>query len=343
MQIRLAQLSATLEKTGLLPVYYVSGDETLQLLESVDLLRETARAQGYEERVVLDVDNGFDWERLQQTGANLSLFSSKRIIELRLGEQKPGRAGNAALADYLATASPDNLLLLTSARMDRNVMQTKWFKALDRCGAWIRVWPVESTRLPGWIAARCRARNKQISGEAAQLIAQRVEGNLLAAKQEIDKLAVSVEKSDIDSSDVLNIVVDSARFDIFELIDDVFLGKPARVVRILRGLQKEGIEPLNVYGALMWAFRRANSIAVEIARGKAGEQVFNAYRLRDQTRSGVSALLGRYRPEQLAGLLAEAVTIDKALKGALTADGWQMLERFMLQLAGCRFAYRKPG
>ena len=336
MRLKAEQLPAHLDQPALKPVYYLSGDEPLQLLEAGDKVRARARALGYAERLVLDVDAGFDWNRLHEAGANLSLFSSKRIIELRLGSHKPGREGGAALAGYAQEYSADNLLLLTSGRIDRKTQQTKWFKALDRCGCWLQVWPVEPAGLPAWIMARCRRQGKRISREGAALIAQRVEGNLLAARQEIDKLALLVQGPDIDSDAVLGMVVDSARYDVFDLIENVFLGNPERVSRMLRGLKTEGVEPLNVYGALMWGFRRAGSIAHEIARGKPEEQVLDEYRIMGRHRKGLNVLLQRFSPGRLSALLVEALEIDKTLKGAQTHDGWQQLEKFMFVLAGHR-------
>ena len=336
MRLKSEQLPAHLNRPGLLPVYYISGDEPLQLQEAGDLIRARARELGYEERTILEVDTGFDWGRLHEAGANLSLFSSKRIIELRLGGHKPGREGGAALADYAANNSPDNLLLLTSERIDRKAQQAKWFKALERCGGCIQVWPVGPAELPGWIMARCRRQDKRIARETAALIAQRVEGNLLAAQQEIDKLALLVDQTDIDGEAVLNMVVDSARYDVFDLIENVFAGKPERVSRMLRGLRNEGIEALNVYGALMWGFRRAASVSHEIARGKPKEQVFGAYRILERHRKGLNMLMRRYGPDRLSALLVEALEVDKALKGVVEADSWRLLETFMFTLAGYR-------
>ena len=336
MRLKAEQLPTHLTKPELLPVYYISGDEPLQLQEAGNRIRTRARALGYEERIVLEVDALFDWSRLYEAGANLSLFSSKRIIELRLGGQKPGKEGGTALTDYAAGYSQDNLLLLTSDRIDRKNQQTKWFKALDQCGCCIQVWSVSPAELPGWIMSRCRQQNKQISREAAALIAQRVEGNLLAAGQEIDKLALFVEQPYIGMGDVLNMVVDSARYEVFDLIENVFLGNPEHISRMLRGLKNEGVEPINIYGALMWGVRRASSISHEVARGNAKEQVFAAYRILNRQRKGLDMLLRRFIPGQLSALLAEALEIDKALKGAVATDSWQLLERFMFTLAGHR-------
>ena len=334
MRLKPEQLPAHLDRCELLPVYYLSGDEPLQLQEAGDLVRARARVLGYEERIVLDVEAGFDWERLQQAGANLSLFSSKRIIELRLGGNRPGREGGAALAGYAATCSPDNLLLFTSERIDRKTQQAKWFKALEQCGCCIQVWPVGASELPGWLRARCRRQGKRITREAAALIAQRVEGNLLAAQQEIDKLALLVDETEIDDEAVLKMVVDSARYDVFDLIENVFLGNPERISRMLRGLRNEGIEPLSVYGALMWRFRRAGTLAHDIAQGKPRDQVFSSYRVLAQHRKGINRLLKRLSADRLSALLVQALEVDKALKGVVEADSWRLLETFMFNLAG---------
>ena len=334
MRLKSEQLPAHLNRPELLPVYYISGDEPLQLQEAGDLVRARARELGHDERIVLEMDAGFDWGRLQEAGANLSLFSSKRIIELRLGDHKPGREGGAALAAYAANHSPDNLLLLTSGRIDRKAQQAKWFKALEQCGCCIQVWPVEPAELPRWIMARCRRQGKSITRETAALVAQRVEGNLLAAQQEIDKLALLVDQEEIGGEAALNMVVDSARYDVFDLIENVFRGEPERVSRMLRGLRNEGIEALNVYGALMWGFRRAGAMAHEIARGKPKEQVFGAYRVLERHRKGLNMLLRRFTPDRLSALLVEALEVDKALKGVVEADGWRLLEKFMFTLAG---------
>ncbi len=334
MRIPAEQLPKHLQRPELLPVYYVSGNEPLQLLEAIDQLRRRARELGYDERAVLDMENGDDWSRLPEMGANLSLFSEKRIIEVRLGGKKPGKEGSAALGDYLDGELAGNLLLLSSEQIDKQAQQTKWFKALDKHGGWTQVWPLRPAQLPGWIADRCRRQRKRIDPEAAALIAQRVEGNLPAAQQEIDKLALLVEAEEINSNDVLGMVVDNARFDVFEMVDNAFLGKPGQTARMLRGLKREGVEALAVQGALMWSLRRAIAIACEVARGRAREQAFRDYRIRPQNQAGLNALLRRFEPRRLGALLPAALAVDKALKGGGVMDGWQALEKFMLAVAG---------
>lgn len=334
MRLRAEQLVTKLKQQDLSPIYCVTGDEPLQILESVDLIRQYAGNNGVDERTILTVDKGFDWAQLRHAGANLSLFSSRRLIELRLGSQKPGREGGAALVDYAAAPDPDNILLITAGKLDRQTQQSKWFKALEKTGTIIQVWPVEPGNLPNWIIQRTRQSGKEISRDAAGLIAQKVEGNLLAARQELDKLCLLVEKKEIDVKDVMDAVSDSARFDVFSMIQIAMQGNTERTIRMLRGLRSEGIEPIAIFGALMWEFRRICSMAYVVDTGMPREKVFAEYRVWQQRKPAVNAILNRLNKKQLSSLLAQASIVDKALKGAIRSNAWELLENFMLRMAG---------
>lgn len=336
MQLRADQLASNLDRQGLSPIFCISGDEPLQMLESTDLIRQYARRNGFDERSVLNVDAGFDWNQLHEVSANLSLFSSRLLIELRLGKHKPGRQGGAALVDYAKTASPDNVLLITAAKIDKQAQKTKWYQALADAGTTIHVWPIESARLPGWIITRTKQYGKQISRDAASFVADKVEGNLLAARQELEKLCLLVDKPEIDVQDVMQAVSDSARFDVFSLIECTFTGNTERTLRMLRGFKSEGIEPLIVFGALMWELRHVCSMAHEISAGTAKEKVFAAFRVWPQRKPAINAILNRLNTAQLHSLLHTANTIDKALKGAIRSNSWELLENFMFRIGGIR-------
>ncbi len=317
-------------------VYYVSGDEPLQMLETADLIRQVSREQGCEERSVLEVGKDFDWNQLGQVSANLSLFASRRLIELRLGSQKPGREGADALVDYTSRNHTEDVLLITSAKIDKRTQQGRWFKALDSAGVTIQIWPVEPGRLPDWIRQRLRVHGKNIERDAASLIAERVEGNLLAARQEIDKLVLLIDKNTIDLKDVMAAVSDSSRFEVFDLVESSLSGNTARMVRMLQGLKGEGVEPMSIFGALMWELRRVCSISYEIACGTPAEEVFATYRVWQQRKFATSSILKRYSDKQLHILLQRATTVDKAMKGAITVNAWDLLENFLFRIAGVR-------
>ena len=340
MRLKVEHIASHLVRSGLAPVYYLNGDEPLQMMEAADQIRQFARNNGVEERVILHVDKDFDWNRLHQEGASMSLFASRRLIELRLGAHKPGKHGALALIEYTANAGADTVLLITGARIDKRTQQTKWHKAVDKAGVTIQIWPIEPTRLVDWISQRLHQQGKNIQSHAALLIAQRVEGNLLAARQEIDKLCLLFNKTDIDSVDVINSVSDSARFDVFALIEYAYLGHTERVARMLRGLKNEGVEAIGIFGALMWEFRRTCAAAHAISKGGAREKVFYSLQIWQQRQRAVNAVLERLTTEQLTGLLREAGRIDKTIKGTMYGDAWNQIEGFLFRLAGAPL--RKP-
>lgn len=340
MRQRVDQLSQHLQRGNLAPVYCLTGDEPLQMLEAEDAIRRRAREEGVEERVVYHVDRSFDWDQLARDGASLSLFSSRRLLELRLGGQKPGKAGGETLTAWTDGAGGDNILLISAARLDRKAQQARWFKAVDKAGVVVQIWPVEPARLPDWIRQRARAMGRNLDRDAAELIAQRTEGNLLAARQELEKLCLLLETERIGLDDVMHYIVDSARHDVFALIENAFLGRTDRSAAMLRGLRREGAEPLALFGALMWEYRRVVSMAAAVAGGEERDQVFSRFRVWQQRKKALAAVLQRHSPGQLGRLLEEAMTVDRTLKGAGREDGWDALEDFLFHIAGVRVQSR---
>lgn len=336
MRLRADQLANHIARQGLARTWYVTGDEPLQMLEATDFIRQSAREQGCEERLVLDVGKDFDWGSLAGSGAEMSLFSSRRLIELRLGEQKPGKEGGAALQDYISDRESDDILLISSAKIDKRSQQTRWFKAIDSDGVCIQIWPVDSSQLPTWISQRMQSHGKKIDREAASLIAERVEGNLLAARQEIDKLALLVEGDRVDLQHVIDAVSDSSRYDVFDMVACSLGGNTRRMTRMLRGLRSEGAEPLALFGALMWEVRRICSVAHDLAAGVPEEKAFYANQIWQQKKAGVKAILKRNSCSQLDALLRYASVVDRGLKGAIPCNRWDLLENYLFRIAGVR-------
>lgn len=332
MQIKVDQLAAHLRK-GLSPVYLLSGDEPLQMLEAADQIRLQAIQEGAE-RSVLTVDKGFDWGQLLQEGASLSLFSGLRLIELRMGHYSPGKPGAEVLVEYAGNPPPDTTLLISMNRVDKRTQQGRWFKALDKAGAVIQIWPVEPSRLPGWIIQRMQQLGKRMDKDAAELIAQRTEGNLLAAKQELGKLCLLINKDSVSLEDIQGSVIDSTRHDVFTLIEYALTGNTARIAGMLRGLQQEGVEPIGIHGAVMWEMRRLCSISARITDGTPKDKVFAEYRLWNPRQKAVNAVLNRFNNHQLNRLLTGSVVLDKALKGAVRQNPWELLENFLFRIAG---------
>ena len=267
MRLRAEQLVTSLEKSGLRQIYLISGDEPLQVMESADILRNHARQEGYDERIVFEVTAGFEWNTLLDATATGSLFSQKRIIELRLGNTGPGRDGSDVLVKYCDNPPADDLLIITSSKLDKQAQKTRWFTALEANGVCIAVWPIAPEQLPAWIKERARQKGRHIETIAASFIAEQVEGNLLAAKQEIDKLCMLVNRDTINMDDVTSAVADSSRFDVFELTRCALAGDAIRTLHMLEGLKGEGFEAGKIYPPLMWDLRRVCLIAFQLQQG----------------------------------------------------------------------------
>jgi DNA polymerase-3 subunit delta len=334
MRLRADQLESNLKRSGLAPIYFISGDEPLQLLEAVDGIRKYARTQEFDERIILNVSTSFDWNTLNDESANLSLFSNKRLLELRLGNQKPGKEGGQALIEYTAQSLVDNVLIITSGKIDKRTQQSKWFKVLDKAGVTIQVWPVAPEQLPKWVQKRIQQSGKQISLEAASLIADRVEGNLLAARQELDKLSLLTDKNNIEIDDVLAVITDNTHYDVFSLIEDALSGHIDRTVRMLNSLKHEGVEPMAIFGPTLWEFRRVCSMSYQIRSGISREKVYTSHYVWEKRKKAITAVLNRHGTHELQSILKKATHVDKVLKGAHKGNPWDELMWFMLGIAG---------
>ena len=340
MKLNPAQLGKHLQG-ALAPVYVISGDEPLLCQEAADAIRAATREQGFSERLVFNADNNFDWGNLLQAGASLSLFAEKRLLELRLGNGKPSDKG-AALLEYLARPAEDTVLLISLPKLDGNAQKSKWGKALIE-GAhtqFVQIWPVDAHQLPQWIRQRLAQSGLSASAEAVDMIAIRVEGNLLAAAQEIEKLKLLAEGTQIDVDTVQAAVADSARFDVFGLIDAALNGEAAHALRMLEGLRGEGVEPPVILWALAREIRLLATIAQQYAQGMPLDKAFSAARppVWDKRRPLVSKALQRLSATRWAALLQDAQQIDAQIKGQAQGDPWTGLSLLTLNLCGQRLA-----
>ncbi len=335
MKLRFDQLEAHLQK-GLQPIYLLSGDEPLQLMEAGDAIRRYARENDYGEREVIHVESGFDWNNLLAASGSMSLFAERRLLELRLPTGKPGKEGGAVLADYAANPPPDTLLLIISGKIERASQNSKWYKALDSAGATLTVWPIDPPALPGWVSQRMRSRGMQPTPEAAQLLAERVEGNMLAAAQEVEKLLLLYGEGEIGAEQVEEGVADSARYDIFELVDTALLGDVPRATRVMQGLRGEGVEPILVLWALLREIRAMAQMAAEMARGLGADQAMAGQRVWDKRKPPVRAGLQRHNLNRWQLLLRRAGRIDRMIKGVEAGNPWDELLQLALLMAGVR-------
>ncbi len=318
--LRLEQLEAHLERE-LRPLYVIHGDEPLLALEAGDAIRARARANGFSERLVLTAERGFDWNELGASGASLSLFGDKKLIELRLASGKPGSDGAGAIEAFCARLPPDALTLVTLPRLDKAGRGSPWFKTLEAKGVVVNVYPVERARLPEWIAARLARQKQSATRDTLQFLADCVEGNLLAAHQEIQKLALLLPAGELDFDAVREAVLNVARYD-------------ARLARMLEGLRGEGEAPPRVLWILAEEIRAICRVQDGLAKGRSLVEVCREARVWGEARQTLVGRAAKKLPRAaLLAALEHAASVDRVIKGVVKGDAWDEL----LQL-GLRFA-----
>ena len=315
------------------PAYLVHGDEPLQETESVDLIRASARAAGCSERLVFDVEPRFDWQRIQQCTQEQSLFAARRLIEIRLGTRKPDKTGSRVLIDILSGHGADSLLL-TMAKFDRNSERAAWFKAVDDVGVCVPVRAPAAAHLPKWIRSRAQSAGLTLTAEATELIALRSAGNLLAAAQELEKLKLLLNDRTADVELVSAATADSARFDVFKLVDALVSGQRALALRMVRGLREEGIEPVVVGWALNRELRTLAHMAIDVAADKSVQSVLNEHKVWRSRAAIVRQALARLPLARAQRLLQRSAEIDRLIKGLGVGGPWDELELLCLEFAG---------
>lgn len=312
MKINSDALASHLEQP-LLPAYLISGDEPLLAGEAADAVRARARAAGFTERETYFMERGADWNDVRASANNLSLFAARRIVEIRMPSAKPGKDGGAALVALLEARDPDRLLLILTPRLDRDAQNSDWVRALEANGGWVQVWPVDVSKFTAWLRARFRKLKLTAEDEALEMLAERTEGNLLAAHQEVEKLRLLVRGDRVTAEDVLSSVADSARFDVFKLGECALSGDTTRTLRMLDGLRAEGVEATLVLWSLSKAVRDLWS-GLMSGGGPA----------RAWPRQSAALDKAKRRAPQLSfsRLTARAVRADRMIKGRLSGNAW---------------------
>lgn len=319
----------------LAPVFLVGGDEPLLLQECCDAIRAAARQRGFTERTVWHVAAGFDWGEWLQRSLTGSLFAPRQFIELRLTSGKLSEEASGALRTYAANPSADNVLLVSiSGRLDRDGLNSRWYQQLDQSGVTIVVQALNRERLPAWVGRRLQQRGLHPTGAAIDMLVERTEGNPLACAQEIDKLALLCPGGQVDEQTVTESVTDSARFNVFALVDAALQGDLPRVARIVDRLREEGSEPLAVLWVLVREIRSLAQLEMALARGQSFDAACAALHLWDNRKPLLRKSLRRLRGDSLATLLQRALLIDRTVKGDAQGNPWDELLELALHLAG---------
>jgi DNA polymerase-3 subunit delta len=332
MPLNALQWQKSLAADQLRPVYLLAGEELL-VLEAADALRAQARKLGYAEREVLEVGNHFDWDDLARAAAGMSLFATRRLLDLRLPTGRPGTEGAKAINEFCANPPPDVTLLITA--MDwSNKHEGAWTKNLDAAGALVVFNAPRPNEWAAWIGARLTSRGLSATPDAAALLAERVEGNLLAAAQEIDKLVVLHGQGKIDAQEMEHLVADSARYDAFKLTDAAFAGEGGRALHILAGLHAEGEELIGLMG---WLVNQLQ-LALRLANARDFAAQARAERLWPAREQLFRKALRRAPREHWLQCLARAARIDRMAKGREQGDAWLEAERLIAAIAEPRAA-----
>ncbi len=335
MRIRLPDLKQHLSK-GLVPIYLVAGDEPLQTGEAADAVREAARKQGYTSRDIIDADRNFNWDELAVEASSLSLFAEQRVLDLRIPSGKPGTAGGKALVEYVERPADDTLLLITMPKLEQNQTSSKWLKAIDKAGAIIQIWPLTGTQLVSWIERRMRERGLNPGPGVTALLAERIEGNLLAAAQEIDKLLLLQGPGDVSTEQLLEAVADSARYDVFDLVDSALAGNRGRSLRILGGLRGEGTPAPVVLWALAREIRTLAELAFQVeSKKQSPHQAVGARReIWDKRKPLVTKALQRLSGGNWRRLLLLCGRADRTIKGREKGDPWLLFQDIATEMSG---------
>jgi DNA polymerase-3 subunit delta len=335
MQLAPTQLAAHL-KQGLQALYVLVGDEPLAHRECLDAIRQAARLQGFDERNSLLVERAFNWQQIASYGASISLFASRRLLEINVPNGKPGVEGGKALQALASQPLSDTTVLIILPKLEREAKNSAWFSALEKQALVINLEEVPASQLPKWIGARLAQQGQQASPATLEFLAHQVEGNLLAANQEVQKLGLLHPAGELSDDAVRQAVLNVSRYDAFQLGEAVLAGDSARTVRILQGLQDEGENAVAVMNPLMWVLRPLLGIKQAELRGENVMQAMTSARIFGERQALVKRALSRLSLRQLEAALQKLADIDKTAKGVMQGDAWLEISRLCFGLAGVR-------
>jgi len=319
-----------------MPVYFFTGDEPLQLGEMADAVRKVARKAGFENREIISVETGFEWNQLAFTAESLSIFADKKIIDLRLPSGAPGTEGAKALVTYCDRLPEATLLLITAGKIASGALKTRWLEALDKVGVVVQVWPLESQDLIRWLQQRTQQRGLHVETEGLRLLASRIEGNLLAAAQEVEKLYVLYGTGNISNQQIFEVVADSSRHDVFKLMDCVLSASVNRIFKVFSGLRSEGIAAPIILWALTRDARLLIKIKLALSQGQNQEAAFKNNHIWDKRKQLVNNALNRLSDSDLNSILVLSAKADRQIKGQQQGDAWETLLAICLMFASAQ-------
>lgn len=335
MKIKANQLVAHLKNANLSMTYLLIGEEPLQQMECADAIRQTALQAGFNERTVLSVEAHFNWQQLTAAASGLSLFTTKQLIELRLADKLPDKAASEALAAYFAKPPQDTIFIMSLDKLPAANRKSAWFEALDKLGIVIEITLPDDQQLPAWLAQRLTQNGIKATPQAIALLAERTEGHLLAAAQEIEKLKLLFPNTPIDESHILESVADSARFAVFDWLDTIIAGHAAKAARQLHHLRAEGLEAAIMGSLLTREIRTLCQLAYAKQQGQALESLFPRFKIwQPAKKNAVSKAISRHSVAKWQNLVQQTTILDRTLKGMAIGNVWEQLLFLTMQVAG---------
>jgi len=330
MLIKPDQLENHLAK-GLAGCYFVHGDEPLLQQEICDAIRNKARQEGFLERDLFHAEGRFDWQQITASDQAMSLFSSRKIIEIRIPGGKPGKEGSAALSLLVQQPNPDNLVLISSGKIDSRSQSAKWFKALDSAGVCMAIFPLEAQHMGRWINNRVKKLNLSITVDAAQLLIQRTEGNLLATAQELEKFTLNGDGFQITADHIDSDVGGLARYSNYQLVDTALLGQASHSLTMLYGLKEEGTHAMEI----LWVLSREIRLLVSVISHPQGiEAGLKQERVWEKRKACIRTAANQHDRISVQHMLGQCEAIDQCVKGVSKANAWDLLSGLIMQLAG---------
>lgn len=331
MKLTYFQLEPHLTKK-LSPVYIVSGEEILLKYDAIHLIRKTAKLQGFSERIRLTPDSGFDWEQLYTLLYSSSMFAEKRLIELDCRDATPNKIAAKILQEYGGNPSADNLLLIDIGKVDDKIAKSAWYLSLEKIGINITIWPIPREQLPQWIINRSKKYKLEMNQEAANLLADYVEGNLIAAANTLEKIYLFKPEGTIDRDLIKQILTDESRFTVFDFIENLIALDRSRTLHILESLKEEGTEPVLILWSITRELRLLADLALQVKQGVAYENLFQKYRIFSRRQIAIRKFLTTFSVEHCWEYLSHAANIDPIIKGATPGNVWENLQLFCLRL-----------
>lgn len=332
MKLNLQQLEQQLASSKLSPLYLVSGDEPILKQEALQLIRKAARQAGFSERVRLQTESGLDEDQLYTALYSPSLGAEKTLLELDFRSKAPAKSVGAIIEKYLSNPSNDLLVIIDTAKLDDTHTRSAWYKACEKSGSAITLWPIAREQLPQWIMARARKYKIQLQSDAAALLTDYVEGNLTAAAQTLEKIYLLKHNKPINAEVIQSILADESRFTIFDLTESMISDNAARTLHILETLRLDGTEAVIV----LWGITRELRIIADMISaqqsGMSFDDICKKHRIFSRRQAGLRRFLGRFTREKCHHCLQDAATIDTMLKGGLRGNGWEALQMLCLKL-----------